>query len=373
MSWLLYVPYVAVVFPTALILLQILCNGHFSIDKSFTFIETSPHDGRIVQDGYVRDVIKISVPDCPYESVLHSWFVLPEKAKPNKKLPIIVMSHGIGAQKDMGLMNYAKVFANAGYAVLIFDYRYFGGSYTMKPVLWRNFIYPWNHKKDITVVVDFIKKGLLGAQVDAEQIVLWGTSMAGGHVLTAAHALKPNAIRGVISQVAHLDGIAATQCAIKQRGVVGTIRVLSLALADFVMSQLLGFSPIYIKIAGNLNETAYMSLSDEDLKLYYSKHPTRYLGGWRNLAPARTAGILSLYNPKTVVRDIAAPVLFIAATKDTLCPVEPIRQAAEEVMDKANSAIVEIDCGHFDVYQGEAFTQGTAAMLAFLAKVVPLN
>lgn len=373
MSWLLYIPYLAVVLPTVLIFLQILCNGHFSVD-SFNFVDTSPYDKRLVQDGYIREIIKIPVPDCPYESVLHSWLVLPEKAKTNQKLPIVVMSHGIGAQKDMGLMNYAKMFADAGYAVLIFDSRFFGGSYSMKQQLpWRNFIYPWNHKNDITAVVDFIKKGSLGSQVDAEQIVLWGTSMAGGHVLTAAHALKPNAIRGVISQVAHLDGKAATQRAIAQRGVVGTIRVLSLAFADFVMSQLLGFSPIYIKIAGTANETAYMSLSNEDLKLYYSKHPTRYLGGWKNLAPARTIGILSLYNPKTVVKDIAAPILFIAARNDTLCPAEAIRQAAAVVMDKTNSAIVEVDGGHFDVYQGEAFDKATASMLAFLAKVVTLK
>lgn len=42
--------------------------------------------------------------------------------------PVVVMGHGLGSQKDMGLHPYAEQFAAAGLAVLVFDYRGFGGS-----------------------------------------------------------------------------------------------------------------------------------------------------------------------------------------------------------------------------------------------------
>lgn len=42
--------------------------------------------------------------------------------------PIVVMGHGMGAQKDIGLWMYGERFCEAGMAVLVFDYRGFGGS-----------------------------------------------------------------------------------------------------------------------------------------------------------------------------------------------------------------------------------------------------
>ena len=42
--------------------------------------------------------------------------------------PIVVAAHGIAGQKDMGLEPFAELFASKGMAVLLFDYRNFGGS-----------------------------------------------------------------------------------------------------------------------------------------------------------------------------------------------------------------------------------------------------
>ena len=40
----------------------------------------------------------------------------------------IVMAHGLGGTRDAGLEPYAQRFADAGFAVLLFDYRHFGAS-----------------------------------------------------------------------------------------------------------------------------------------------------------------------------------------------------------------------------------------------------
>ena len=60
------------------------------------------------------------------ETSLSAWLYLPE----NLSAPIacIIMGHGFGGTKDMGLESYAVRYQNAGFAVLVFDYRHFGES-----------------------------------------------------------------------------------------------------------------------------------------------------------------------------------------------------------------------------------------------------
>ena len=57
---------------------------------------------------------------------LSAWLYLP--AARTAPAPCIVMAHGLGGTRAMGLDFYARRFQAAGYAVLVFDYRYFGAS-----------------------------------------------------------------------------------------------------------------------------------------------------------------------------------------------------------------------------------------------------
>ena len=56
---------------------------------------------------------------------IRAWLYVPDHA--SKRLPCIVMASGLGGTKDMG-ESYALRFQKAGFAVLGFDYRYFGQS-----------------------------------------------------------------------------------------------------------------------------------------------------------------------------------------------------------------------------------------------------
>ena len=56
-------------------------------------------------------------------------FYLPKAAI---KPAVIVMAHGFAGLRQFKLVQYAQRFAQAGYAVILFDYRYWGGS-TGKP------------------------------------------------------------------------------------------------------------------------------------------------------------------------------------------------------------------------------------------------
>jgi hypothetical protein len=74
------------------------------------------------------------------------------------------------------------------------------------------------------------------------------------------------AIKGIIAQVPHLDGKAASKRALQSRGVVGVIRAAALSVADLIVSEMLGFPPVLVKIVGSAKETSYMNLTDELLQ-----------------------------------------------------------------------------------------------------------
>src|SRR4030095_11978716 len=56
---------------------------------------------------------------------LAGWFYRPEGAGP---FPVVVMSHGLGAVKEMALDRFAQRFAAAGLACVRYDHRNCGGS-----------------------------------------------------------------------------------------------------------------------------------------------------------------------------------------------------------------------------------------------------
>lgn len=59
---------------------------------------------------------------------LAAWYYTPTNLKPDEKRAAIVMAHGFSGVKEMYLDNFARKFAQAGFVVVVFDYRYFAGS-----------------------------------------------------------------------------------------------------------------------------------------------------------------------------------------------------------------------------------------------------
>ncbi|GAX72550.1 hypothetical protein CEUSTIGMA_g6.t1 [Chlamydomonas eustigma] len=323
----------------------------------------------------------------------------------------IIMAHGLGGQRDMGLHLYADRFASEGYHVLVFDYRSFGGS-TGEP---RHWVSPKRHVEDWAAVIQALQPTGQGLRskpshpahmmempettCDASNnqssnstssscsdsdfkttatndvsgfrcssLALWGTSMSGGHVLVAAAAHQNHSISAVISQIPLLSGRAASRAALATRGVVGTLKTAVLAVHD-VARSLLGLSPVYIRIVGKTDELALMQLPVEELDKYFSKHPAVKQGGWRPWALARLGLEMPWYNPVNHLQDIHAPVLFVAAEQDRLCSPALIKAAASDCgMMKCELAMIPLAQDHFSMYSGQAFEQATTSMLSFLKR-----
>jgi dienelactone hydrolase len=116
----------------------------------------------------------------------------------NGDAPGVVMAHGFSATRDDGLPGYAEAFRDAGFVVVLFDYRHFGAS-TGEP---RQLLDIARQHDDYRVVIAWAR-GLGG--VDPDRIVLWGSSFSGGHVL--AVAAGDRRIAAVISQAPYTDSI----------------------------------------------------------------------------------------------------------------------------------------------------------------------
>jgi len=103
------------------------------------------------------------------ETALSAWLYLPEHLP--APYPCIVMGHGLGSTRDAGLEPYAIRFRDAGFAVLVFDYRYFGASGgTPRQLIWIP-----SQLEDWSAAIA-CARGL--KEIDPARIALWGTSLS---------------------------------------------------------------------------------------------------------------------------------------------------------------------------------------------------
>jgi len=90
--------------------------------------------------------------------------------------PLVVMAHGTSATYPMVAVEYARAFARAGLAALIYDHRNFGVS-DGEP---RFEINPWVQCRGYRDALDFASTL---QEVDPDRLALWGDSYTGGQVV----------------------------------------------------------------------------------------------------------------------------------------------------------------------------------------------
>eukprot|EP00955_Chlamydomonas_euryale_P030159 317791-Chlamydomonas_euryale.AAC.3 len=92
-------------------------------------------------------------------------------------------------------------------------------------------------------------------------------------------------------------------------------------------------------------------------------------GGWVPWVPARLALEISQYSPQKDLPRVAAPVLFVAARRDTLCPADIVRRAAAACAPRCR--LLEYDVSHFGLYGGHAFEDAARRMAEFYLEHMP--
>lgn len=266
-----------------------------------------------------------------------------------RKPAVIIMAHGFAGERKFSLPDTASAFAEAGHAVVLFDYRGFGGS-TGKP---RELVSAPNHVADWKAVLAQVKKR---KDIDAARIVLWGMSMAGGHVMTTA--AREKGVAAIIGLVPHVDGFASALQYPKHL----LPQAMALALQDLAGSKI-GRDPIRIPVVA---EQGVRCLTGDDCYVDYL-HMIPKGSSWVGLVPARILVTISQYRPTKEAAKISCPALIFAAEKDSLIPLSATRKAAAKIKQVE---YLEWPIGHFDLLQGRWFDEGIRVQLAFLKKHV---
>ena len=273
------------------------------------------------------------------------------------RLPVIVMAHGFGSPRAMRLYAYAERFVAAGYVVCVFDYRFFGDS-EGEP---RQLLDVNEQLTDWRNAVDFAR-ALDG--VDDNRVVGWGTSFAGGHVLT----LAGNGVRfaAVIAQVPHIDGIAA----VRATGLRQAVRLAPAAMSDAVRAAL-GRSPRYVDSVGLPGQRAVMvspdAMKGRDRLVLESGLSD---GDYPETVAARILLKIWRYSPGRTMSRIDCPTLVQIASEDTVTPASVAQRAAAKVRGATVRTYVG---GQFDPYVEPLFSSVIGDQLAFLVDTVPVQ
>lgn len=244
-----------------------------------------------------------------------------------KAVPMIVMAHGLGGEKSCALDLYINHYLELGYSVCCFDHRGFGKS-TGK---YKNLVDKQSQLKDWQTMIDYLKNEY---QLTEQDLILWGYSFSGGHVLTLASQKKYYA---VIANFPHVDGVASLANYPIQYMLPATF----LAISDLIYS-LFG----QVKNIKVVSQNRFAILSGKDCyDGYYSLIPEQQ--HWDNQVPARIVATIAFYRPIAIAHKIQCPTLIIGAKQDSLIPISRTRKTAQQ---SKQIQYFEYNCGHFDLF-----------------------
>ncbi|AYA02887.1 alpha/beta fold hydrolase [Acinetobacter sp. WCHAc010034] len=261
---------------------------------------------------------------------------------------VIIMAHGLACLRQFKLVQFAKRFAQAGYAVVLFDYRYWGGS-TGRP---RELVSLKSQLEDWRTMLMHVGQR---KSIDSRKIVLWGISLSAGYALDIASENKN--IQAVIAQNPFVDGAESAKLYPLQQ----LTKALKISSQDY-MGAKVGMSPRTLPVA---DEQGLCFAPSADACQGYQSiiHPDYY---WSGEIPARVFFNLIRYRPIQNLRRIAVPVLYIASKNDGLIPIETSREAATNIAPYAEYH--EWEMQHFDIYHGKWFEKAVSVQLDFLNK-----
>jgi uncharacterized protein len=263
------------------------------------------------------------------------------------KVPLVILGHGFSGTQDR-LLDNAGRFAEAGFAALTFDYRFFGesGGEPRQVVSVRGQLEDWR------AAIRFAR-GLEG--VDPDRIALWGSSLGGGHVVSVA-AEDPR-VGSVVAQIP-FNGFPRR---VEGRSTLDALRLLWAMSVDAARGRL-GLSPRYIPMVGKPGEVAVTATPQGQEHIAALSGEAR--GSlWRNeVAPRGLFGMLR-YKPGEVAHRLVMPVLVCVAERDNETPEELSRQIAERA---PRGELRRYPGTHFDFYRDPLRKQVLADQVGFL-------
>jgi len=261
--------------------------------------------------------------------VCRAWLFVPEGA--SSPTPCIVMGHGFGLTRGCRLRDFAVPFAEAGYAVLAFDYRGFGesGGSPRQLVSFRKQVADWH------AAIAFAR---VQPEVDSDRVVTWGFSLGAGHALTAA--AQDAEVSAVVAVLPMFDGISTTLAAVKRWSLANSLRIFSRGLRDLVAGWL-GRPRVTVPFTAPPGELGLLTSPDA-----YPGYDAMVPADFDYETPACVALSFWSYLPGLLLRRFKRAILVIPSKIDEINPPAP---TLRRVGRCASATVVELECEHMDI------------------------
>ncbi|WP_247596216.1 MULTISPECIES: alpha/beta hydrolase [unclassified Rhodococcus (in: high G+C Gram-positive bacteria)] len=249
--------------------------------------------------------------------------------------PVVVLAHGLGGTRDSGLDGFAEAFAAAGLDAFTFDYRGFGTSGGDE----RQTVSLAGQVEDWQAAVDAASQ-LPG--VDPQRIVLWGVSLAGGHVLQVA--ADRGDVAAVIAVVPMVDGLAAMRHALTAHGPLNLLKATATGIAARVKATM--GKPTMMPVVGKPGQPGALTLSGAYEDFHSIAGPS-----WRNEVRADVGLELGTRAPAQAASKIKVPLLVQIADFDRSAPP----RAAALAAFAGRAEVRHYPGDHFDLFPGKPF------------------
>jgi fermentation-respiration switch protein FrsA (DUF1100 family) len=272
---------------------------------------------------------------------LRGWLFEPDGGGPH---PAITMAHGFAGVKEHGLERFARLFADAGFVVLVHDHRGFGASDGAP----RFDIDPWVQIADWRRAISFLES--LPA-VDPDRIGVWGSSYAGGHAIVLG--ATDRRLHAVVSQVPTISGYQQSLRRVAPDSVAG----LEAAFVDDDRRQFRGERPATQAVVSSDPQESAAYHPPDAVAFYQQQVPT---GAWDNIVTIRSSRAARNYEPgQWISRVSPTALLMVVGMKDTVTLTDLALDAYEKALQPKK--LVTVDGGHFDPYVSQFDTAAGAA------------
>lgn len=262
--------------------------------------------------------------------------------------PAVVMAGGWCYVKELVQPRYARAFADAGFASLIFDYRGFGGS-AGEP---RQHLDPWGQIADYRNAISYIEGR---EDVDGGRLAAWGISYSGGHALIVAAV--DSRVRVTISIVPVVEGLETMR---RAHGTMG-FRRLSGAVLEARRSLYRTGAHEYMKHSSESPDTELCTWPFPASPPLFQMLKETEAPSYENRNTVASAEMLLEYSVAPYLeRLVETPTLMVLADGDDFTWSDLETRAFNAIPTPRKQLVVVPDTSHHDLYRYEEKTQAAA-------------
>ena len=284
---------------------------------------------------------------------VRGWIYLPSTEQ--KKIPCIVLSHGLGGTKDMALEKYALRFVEAGYAALTYDYRHYGES-EGNP---RQIYSATEQLDDLRAAIEYARNR---EGIDADKIILWGTSAGANYGIIIASEDKN--IQAIIAQCGAFDHKEDSKLGLEKEGLGFYLRLFVHAQRDKGRSRF-GLSRHIIPTYGRPGSFAFLRGAGVYEGVEHLAKDSKYFSN-----DICAAFMVTPHAPNSLLlaKNVQCQTLILVCENDGIVSPKSHLKLVEILGEKAEVKLYPI--GHFDIYFDQDFEKAVGDQITFIRRIL---